>query len=385
MIKATIFISYHPQYLVDYVNLCKIDGNRSLHILILCEHNYLSEAIVNEYSGKFDHTIILPDIEYDRNIFAGFLAFRKFKKRYTAAIDPLLRVIGSYRVVSCCSAWLPVNTLLMALCHNQKFESLFTICEHIVPRGKINYPRTLITCIYSLMFGLHLVYSDRIHGYIYKNNPWGGVLRFIGPWEEIIDNSSNDKTAKIFYIRRPARTKRQGIRTGIVIFYSDRNLDVYKSSFPQQERRYRLEQFILRLSKFYASHDIVCKPHPLDKGMPIEEMRLINFQLCDQPLLIQMHLQLNFDRIVACYSVSSTSLLYAASIGVPAYSLFKYLGYGEDANLKIFFDGPKLKQNPFFYNLSVLEEMGRIDNVDIEPIKGDNTGNWNRIMYGNNI
>jgi len=385
MAEATIFIAYHPQYLVDYINLCKIDGGRSLHILIICKHNYLSDAIVDEYSGKFDHIIILPDIDYDKNIFAGFLSFRKFKREYSAALEPLLRRVDSYRVISCCSAWLPVNALLTALCRNPKFQSLFTVCEHIASRGEINYLRTLITFIYALILGLRLTYSDRIHGYLYKTNSWNGALRFIGPYEEITDNAANDKKIKICYIRRPARPKRQDVRTGMVVFYSDRNLDAYKSSLSQEDRRCRLEQFISRLGEFYSSHTIVCKPHPLDKGMPIEEMRLANFQPCEQPLLTQMHLQLNIEQVVACYSISSTSLLYSASIGIPSYSLFKYLGYGEDANLKIFFDSPKAQQNRYLYNLNALEEIGRIDNMDIEPVKMADAGDWDRVMYSHDV
>ena len=383
--KGIIFIAYHPQYLVDYVNLCEIDGVRSLHILIICRHTYLSDAIIEEYSKKFDHTIILPDVNYDKNIFTGFSLFRKFKSDYEVALKPILNDISSYRVVSCCSAWLPVNALLTALCHDSKFEALFTVCEHIASRGKINYLRSAIVLIYVLMFGLRFAYSDKILGYLYKINPWDGVLRFIGSYEKIVDSSANGKEVKICYIRRPAKSKRQDMRTGLVIFYSDRNLDAYKSSFSKEDRSHKLEQFILRLGKFYDSYDIVCKPHPLDKGVPVEEMKLVNFQLCDQSLITNMHLQLNIDRIVACYSVASTSLIYSASIGIPSYSIFKYLGYGEDENLNIFFDSVKARQNPFLYNLSTLEEIGKIDDIDIEPVKEDNIMNWDRIICGDNV
>jgi len=85
------------------------------------------------------------------------------------------------------------------------------------------------------------------------------------------------------------------------------------------------------------------------------------------------------------YSVASTSLVYASSIGIPSYSLFKYLGYDEDANLRIMFDSLTAKQNPFLYNLSTLEEIGRIDGMYIDPIKENNLDDWNRIMYPNNV
>lgn len=384
MSKAIIFISYHPQHLVDYASLCNIDGKRSLHILIICKHPYLTDAFVDQYSIRFDHTVIFPDIDYDINIFTGFLALKRFKKQYSVTVEPLLRGVNSYRVVSCCSAWLPVNALLTALCRNQKFDGLFTACEHIKAQIKINYPRTLITLLYSLAFGLRFVYSDMIFGYHYKNNPWNGVLRFVTPYNEISANSGNDQENKVCYIRRSEKPRRQ-MGAGIVVFYSDRNLDAYRSLLSKEERHYRLEQFILRLAKVYDSCDIVCKPHPLDNGLPIDEMQLIRFQLCDQPLLSQLHLQLNIDRVVACYSVASTSLVYSSSIGIPSYSLFKYLGYSEDANLRIMFDSFNAKQNPFLYNLSMLKEIGRIDDMHIDPIKESNTVDWNRIMYPNNV
>lgn len=385
MSKATIFISYHPQHLVDYANLCKIDGGKSLHILIICKHPYLSDAIVDEYSGKFDYTIILPDINYDANIFSGFRSFKKFKKQYSVALEVLIGGVDSYRVVSCCSAWLPVNALLSTLCHKPKFEVLFTVCEHVGSSAKINYPRTLITLLYSFLLGLRLAYSDKILGYRYKKNLWDGALRFIGPYEKIINNHMNGKKAKICYIRRSAKPKRQDIRTGMVMFYSDRNLDAYKSSLREEERHYRITQFILRLAKAYDSCDIICKPHPLDNGRPIDEMQLIRFQLCDQFLLSQLHLQLNIDRVVACYSVASTSLVYSSSIGVPSYSLFKYLGYGEDENLRIMFDGLNVTQNPFLYNISSLEEIGKIDGIDFAPIREENDVNWNQIISAYNV
>jgi len=208
MSKATIFISYHPQHLIDYAGLCDTDGKRSLHILIICKHPYLTDAFLKQYSIKFDHTIIFPDIDYNINLFAGFLALKRFKKQCSATLEPLLSGINSYRVISCCSAWLPVNALLTALCRNQKFDGLFTVCEHIKAQVKLNYPRTLITLLYSLVFGLRFVYSDRIFGYHYRNNPWNGVFRFITPYNKISANSVNDQEEKVCYIRRSARPRR---------------------------------------------------------------------------------------------------------------------------------------------------------------------------------
>lgn len=385
MKKAIIFISYHPQYLVDYVNLCEIDGNRSQHILILCKHSYLSETIINEYSKKFDNTIFLPDIDYNKNIFAGFMSYAKFKKAYLTALDPVLRGIDSYCVISCCSAWLPVNALLTALCRNSKFKSLFTVCEHIASYEQVKYLRTFLTLFYTLMLRLRSVNYDRVLGYFYKTNQWNGVFRFIGSYEDVNGSLVKVERQKTCYIRRPARRKNRNISDGIVIFYSDRHQDTYKSTLSEEEWHHRVEQFMHRLGEFYSAYTIVCKPHPLDNNVPIDEMRLVRFKLCEQSLLTQMHLQLNIDRVVACYSICSTSLLYSASIGIPSYNLFKYLGYDNVSNLKNFFDSHKARQNPYLYNLSRLEEIGKIDNLYVELVKNNNLESWGQIMYSGNV
>jgi hypothetical protein len=181
-----------------------------------------------------------------------------------------------------------------------------------------------------------------------------------------------------------AQLERPDPNSGVVVFFSDRNIDVYKTELSDEERHHRLEKFMLGLGKFYRSQIIVCKPHPLDKGVPIKEMELVDFQLCARSLLSQMYLQRNLEKVVACYSISSTSLLYSASIGIPSYSIFKYLGYSDDSNMKVFFNDASTKRSPFLYNLGAIDEIGRIDKLDIKPIKDNNAEIWSQLIYGNN-
>lgn len=375
MTKATVFISYHPQYLPDYVNLCRLDGGRSRHILVLCRHTYLTQAIIDQYSPKFDAVIVLPDISYDKNLPAGFAAYLRFSRDFRDQFRQALGGAGSFAVVSCCSAWMAVNAVLSQLRREPGFKSLATVCQHIASKGKGSLLRTILISIYTSVFRLMPAYFDSIHGYFYRKIPWNSSIKFIGPYEEL--PPAGDAAC----IRRPCRPQAKDRADDLVVFYSDRYLDPYNSSFPREERSRLTEEFLRRLADFYKAQIIVCSPHPLDKGVPIDEMRAVKYTLSDQELLTQMYLELNRHRVKACYAVSSTSLLYSSSVGIPSYSLYKYLGYSEDKNLKIFFEGPAARKNPYLFNISSLEEIGRIDGLETEPARDGSAAAWDGLMY----
>ena len=158
-------------------------------------------------------------------------------------------------------------------------------------------------------------------------------------------------------------------------------MDPYKSALIPEERSRRTEDFLRRLAEHYTAQAIVCSPHPLDKGVPVDEMGAVKYTLSDQSLLTQMYLQLNRHRVKACYAVSSTSLLYSSSVGIPSYPLYKYLGYAEDGNLNIFFDGPAARKNPYLFNIAGLEDIGRIDDLEAEPARDDSSAAWDGLMY----
>lgn len=379
MNKATVFISYHPQYLPDYVNLCRLDGNRSRHILALCRHTYLTQAIIEEYSPKFDAVVLLPDIGYDKNIPAGFMACAAFGHTLRTDLAKALEGIDSFNVISCCSAWLTVNAILSHLRRRAGFRALFTICEHIASRGGESHLRTMLASIYTAAFGLMPVYVDKIHGFFYKKNPWGCVLKFTGPYEE--PDAPGAKAGVAVRVRRQARPPAVGRPAGMVIFYSDRWLDQFKSKLLPEERHRLMQEFVRRLGERYKDQEIICSPHPLDKGVPIEEMSLVKHGISDQSLMAQMYLQKNLRRVIACYSVSSSALLYSSSIGVPSYSLYKYLGYGGDEHLQILFENAGARKRPYLFNISELGEVGAVDDFVAMPVPDEAMDGWEVAAY----
>jgi len=378
--NAIIFISYHPGSLTEYDWLREVDKCQSLHILILCQHAYVTKEIINLYSDKYGYAMILPDIHYEKNIIRGFIRYFMFINKFCKWIRPILSDIGSFSIISDCSAYLPVNALISTLKKNKKCKKLISIREDYYMNTSIQTPTTLLTMFYTKALSLYPVRNHKGLSYLYKNEPRDMIIKLISPYERRIDQKQPlNNSAPSFYIFKPVMDRKNSEKN-IIVFYSDRELGEYGSGLSSEEHRNRIRRFFVQLSKYYKNYKIICKPHPLDQGNVMDGMENVEYELYKGGLSSQMHLHININNIRACYSVSSTSLLYSASLGIPSYTLYKYLEYNNEYP-KGFFESEKAKQNPFLHNINKLEEIGIIDAISVESIPDESIDNWYKILY----
>jgi len=365
---------------VDYDFFREIDKGRSLCILIMCQHPYVTQEIIDLYSEKYDDVIVLNDIQYAKNIIKGFSKYYKFLANFNKWINPILAHIDSFNIISDCSAYLPVNALICTLKKNKKCKKLISIREDYCVNTSIRIPSTLLTMLYTKVLGLYPVRAHKKLAYLYKKEPRDIIMKLISPYERRIDKKKPlNNSALSFYIVKPA-LERDISNTNIILFYSDRNLSEYGSSLSSEEHKNRIRNFFVQLSKRYKNYKIICKPHPLDQGNVMDGMENVEYELYKGGLSSQMHLHININNIRACYSVASTSLLYSASLGISSYTLYKYLEYNNEYP-KGFFESEKAKQSSFLYNINNLDEIGIIDNISVEHTLVESVDNWHEIMH----
>jgi len=377
--NAIFFISYHPGSLVDYDCFRKIDNGRSLCVLIMCRHPYVTQEIIDLYSDKYDYVIILPDIHYEKNIIRGFIRYfifiNKFRKWFRSSISD----IKNFSIISDCSAYLPVNALISTLKKNKKCKKLISLRADYYVKTSVRIPTTLLTMFYTKVLSLYPVRAHKVLSYKYKNEPRDMIVILISPYERRIDHKQppND-SAPSFHVVKPV-LEMDISKKNIIVFYSDRELSEYGSSLSSEEHKNRIRRFFVQLSKFYRNYKVICKPHPLDQGNVMDGMENVEYELYKGGLSSQMHLNININNIRACYSVASTSLLYSAALGIPSYTLYKYLEYN-NAYPKTFFENGNVQQAPFLYNIINLEEIGIIDDISVEPVSDDSESNLDSIL-----
>lgn len=378
MSKALIYILFHPAVLVKY-DVIRREGEKDIvHIMVVCEHPYSNRKNIDMYSKGFNHIVYLPCISYEANIFRGAMAYFRFLKKIQTELTPILENVKSYSVVSDFSAFLPVNALLSKLKKNDKFNKLITLCEDYVFEIKPDILRTAMTMLYTLLLGLQPAYYHKVYFYTYFEKFHDKIIQVISPFEKRIAVVKDSNPLSVYSIIRPV-PERCTATKDTIIFYSDTGVRKFGCGLSNEEYSERLEMFFKRLSAHYHGHNIICKPHPLDIGKPMIEMGNIKYVLCEDRLISQVHLDMNFQKVKACYSVASTSLLYSASLGIPSYTLYKYLGFNERYPTE-FFKTNNDVTTPFLYEINSLDEIGIIDSIKVEPKKEDIKRDWNEFM-----
>jgi len=382
--NAIFFISYHAGSLVEYDSLREIDDGKSLHVAVMCRHPYMAEEMISAYSKGFEHVIVLPDIRYETNVVKGLMHYRRFKEIFNNEINPILKGIDSFCIVSDCSAYLPVNALISAFKKNKKCKNLISIREDLSVDRQVCLLSTIRTLFYTTLLGLYRVFTYKVLMHLYVKEPRDIVVKLVSPFRRSeLEKKSCSDGVPIHYIYSPLSEKRSS-KKSVVVFYSNRNLEVFITDLSREKHSNKIRKFLRKLSVHYKDSTIVCIPHPLDKGNVIDEMQEIDFELCNDNLTSQMHIKSNPDIITACYSISSTSLIYAASVGIPSYTIFKYLEYNNELP-KAFFMDDHLMQVPFLYHIRKVEEIGEIDNIFIEPIENSSTEDWEKILYSGDM
>ncbi|MFA5089117.1 MAG: hypothetical protein WC552_08825 [Candidatus Omnitrophota bacterium] len=381
MKQAIFFIAYHPGALADYGYMAGLDAGKSAHILVICSHPYLTAEMISAYTDIFDEVVVLPDIQYEKNLIRGFGRYTRFMEQFRKKTGPLLSKIDTFSIISDCSAYLPVNALLSHLKNSRKCRSLVSTRQDHRFEADIDYPKTFLVALYTFFLRLYRVYYDKMLTYSYAREPRDRILRLLGPFEN--DGSGRQcaiDSVFIFNLRKDVRHRSTSGKP-VVIFFSDRSVKIFGSDLTKEDYSFRLKNFLLLLSHHYHSCRLICRPHPLDKGEIIDEANEMALEVSRDNLMSQTYIDINAENIRACYSIASTSLQYAASIGIPSYPIYKYLGYNQ-AYPGQFFESSAFVPSPFLCHISRLDEIGSIDNKTVNALGGAGTGSWEEAVYG---
>ena len=369
MKNGIIFLTYHPGSLSEYDYIWQAIKENATCVLIICMHPYINEEIITTYSRKCKHCIILPDINYKTNIIIGLKEYFSFIRQFKKKIQPILANIDKFHIISDCSAYFPINALLTELRTNKKCRNLISIREDYSFKKKINFLKTMRSWVYTLILKMHMVYAHRTYSYMYINEPRDKIIRLLSPYEKNIRKSEqNIKYIPIYNVYKTIQRK-TGVEKNIVIVYSDRQLD-HLYDLSKQEYEKRLKLFFIYLSRYYEDFIIICKPHPKDRGQVMSGLQNIAYELYSGKLTSQMHLNMNAERVKACYSVSSLSLLYSSALGIPSYTFYHYLEFNGEYPIS-YFENDNVRKNPFLYQIRQINEIGAIDSLNVLPIESD--------------
>lgn len=378
MRKAIIYILYHPAALFNYNFIRNEENNETAHILVICSHPYLDRESIEEYTRGFTKTIFLPDIDYENNVFRGFWRYFNFLKIARNELSANLKNIETFNVISDVCAYLPVNAILSELKKNTKFNKLFKINTDYLFEMKPDILKSAKTMCYTFLLRLYPAFCHKRLGYMYFNEFQDKDIQIISPFGRDIDSIKQNELRSSLFIIRPQFERNAGMKDTI-IFYSTARVRAYGCELSLEAYKEKLAAFFKRLAEYYRGYTIVCKLHPLDFGKAMPEMEGIQYELYKGSLISQIHLNLNAKRVKACYSVVSTSLLYSAFLGIPSYTLYKYLDF-KGKYPEEFFKTDSIVSSPLFYNIRLLDEIGVIDSIKAEPKKEKTKKNFSEFM-----
>jgi len=139
-----------------------------------------------------------------------------------------------------------------------------------------------------------------------------------------------------------------------------------------------MKRFFKVLRNYYKDCTIIYKGHPNNKTL-MTGAEDAGLEIYGGELVSQLHLNLNINRIKACYSPVSTSLIYSASVGIPSYSLFKYLE-AKNKYPGAFFEEGEAAENPYLHNITSINEIGTNDDIKVRPMTFNDSKVWNSLF-----
>lgn len=383
--KAIIYISFHPGTLEKYAYMRQVYAKEYLSILIICQHPYINAEIIKHYVDGFDQIIVLPDVQCKANIYRLILDVAGFLKDFKDKIKPILAAIDQFDIISNASGWLPVNILLSRLRHSSKCNHSISLSDEsdnfygVVSKSGIDILKTGYLLLLSVIFRIYPAYYHKKLSFVYIKLPVDRVLRFNSPFlrrsPPLLEQMDS---LPVYNVLEPFQ-KRSNLKKEIVIIYGDTTIfKEYGSDLTYDAYKEKLTIFFSFLSKHYHGYKLIYKPHPLDKGKIMPGLDKIRFELYEGSLISQLHLDMNIDKVKACYSAGSFSLHYPISRGIPAYAFYKYLEFNRQYPDALFkkIDG----LNPFFWNIRKVEEIGVIDSTCISPSERDYSNNWVELL-----
>jgi len=367
--NAKLFICQHPGGVSFFKNLSQIlkkcDKNIKI-ILFKINHPYFSKFNFKPYEKYFDEIIEFDFVTYKRNFLVGYWGIFKFIKKLKKTMVNLSRDFETIDLFLENSAWLPVNILLYNLSKEKNVKNIVRFAYGEIKNQQIKRDgfKTFLLRFYSLPFKKYKVIATstkagKFVNFVYQDKLPGEIIKIINPAKEETGDFST-LPYPIFSNFYPEQKK-----DIIIIFGCISIPDVYseyikdKNIFEEKSRK-----FFKAMESKYPDCKLYYKPHPADEGNVPFWVKKEKYKIFNDNHSAETIFDLYNQRIRAVYSFSSTSVIAASFFGIPSYTYYRYI-YNKAGieTLDSFFELDNIKSK-FLYNLSNLEEIGRIDNLE---------------------
>ncbi|MBW2660702.1 MAG: hypothetical protein JRD93_01655 [Deltaproteobacteria bacterium] len=308
------------------------------------------------------------------------MSLYRFLRSFRNKIKPIINTIDAFIIFTNFSAYLPVNAILSRLMRNKKCRQTIGIGTAPEFKIEIDILRSLYLSLFTFIFRLTPVYYHMRLSYLYVRKPRRKILEFNNPFMKMSRFKRCDAEFNPVYNVFEPIIKRSTFKKNIIIIYGDTTVyEAYGCSLPYEIYVARLRLFFDLLSHHYKECKLIYKPHPSDQSKVMPGLKNIKFELYNGRLISEIHLEQNIQRVRACYSVASTSLLYSASRGIPSYMVYRYLEFNSEYP-RAFFENENVCENPFLYNIKSVDEIGAIDSINVSPVENDCGDDWAEII-----
>lgn len=370
---AKLFVTSHPADLLLYKNMVMMI--RSVRpcmpvLLLKVNHRYYQTFSLKVYRKYFDEVIELPFITYEKNLLRGMKELKIFKEK--------LKELGLYLnqfqlvdVVIAHSAWLPTNLLLSFLSTHPRINQILRW-----DFGNTSYAQTkrdIIKTLYCRMYGIFAksykvdalsTRGGKFIDFVYAQHIPGKPLHFIHP----LANPSPKKAYELPYplIRTSQSPKEK--EGDIVVVFGDSDIVNFSEYFVDiQELKRKLTSCFQAIRAHHKHALIYYKPHPADNGKHMPGRENLGYYTFESGMNTQEILDSFHTRIKAVYTVHSTSVLFSSFFGIPSYTLYKFLY--NDSGIKRFdkFFAKSSSTSSLIFNVSHLDEIGKIDALKKTP------------------
>lgn len=372
------FIAGEPSSFITLANmahLIKMIGPNHINEAIVPYHDLLARMDVQDFLDQYDRVWHLPSCGFQKNILRGYCRGRAFMNAVTDIPFHDRAVVFVF-----ISMELDLNLLIKHINDNHRSIKIVLlsytsgIFDPVEAGGRLSNSMTVINRAYSLLLGCYPMKS-----YIAEN----GYLMFrkfsqelpftrmvLLPYEsadETLHASSSEDVIRLPYPSVLRSVMRKRISQSIVVFFGDATIADFYVQLDRNILKNRTYQYVKSIRDYYGSRNIEVyyKPHPVDGQKVMTGCESLGLPLFQERINAEMLYSKYYGNIVAVYTVSSHSVLFASKNGIPAYWAYEYCFDNEELK-KAFRKVTCDNHSPLLRSISNLDHIGSIDDRKVE-------------------
>lgn len=334
--KKTLWISiYHPGEIISAVGMSLLVRDKYTVNLLIKDHPYWKGMGDDFYKKYFDNIYHFPDVGFSKHFLREVLKIihiKKILKKLAIKDDDIYLTFSNksfvdniflsahrrHRIIKVVYSTVCFGSLSDFLSKNKYFKEIFT--------SKI-WNLTIIP-LFRLQPVVYLQHEkDRsLYEIVYKSGDAKifGELYFISDYDK--DVLGSNEIYNFMPLLKEKLIRGSSGKDKIIIFFGEGRdrFDQYHCDFTNKCLRY--------IEHFFPGYHLVYKPHPIDfNGFETNNIVPGKFEIYRGGDISELLLLENFERVEACFSISSTSLRRAVDLGIKSYYFMDlYKNYLDD-------------------------------------------------------